>query len=168
MSRGLVLHALLAKAKDLHDMAGGPETVTTAHLFLKPLDLVVDKLDHPTTAVTHHVVVVGATVVALLERVPSTKPMHLDQTRTAEMVQRSIERGPAYSFLVSAQKLEQLLGIEVAFLTQDHLEDRPPLGGHAKVVGTQVILETGQGSLLLGFRLPAHGSFNGRQSNPCN
>ena len=127
--RGTAGAALLARAVDLHHALRGGKASRRRHFLDKPFDVGAEELEGPVTGLANEVEVTRLTV-RMLE--PEAALAEVDLARDAGVdhpLQRAVDGRAADAMIVLADQIDEIVGAEMAFLTQEHIDNLLPLAG---------------------------------------
>jgi len=134
-----LLSAPGADTEDLELMPGRLESMGPADLHLEGRDARGDELDHPAALGAHQVVVVLPRVDVLVEIASAAQTVAAHQTAFDQQIEVPVDGGAGDLDLSLLERLQKLLGVDVAVLGEDLVEQSQPLGGHAVTVVPEVV-----------------------------
>src|ERR1700724_544959 len=121
--------ARLTEAVDLQTVGAGHEAVSAADLRLQGGDPGAQELHHPAADRAHQVVVPLPAVDVLVEVTPAAEPLLAGKAARHQQVQVAVHRGPRDLQPAAPRRRQQVLGVDVAVLAKDLVEQGEPLGG---------------------------------------
>src|SRR6185369_10913133 len=122
--------AAVAEAGDLQRVVRRHETVGAADLGLERGDPRAHELHHPAAGRAHQVIVALPAVDVLVEETPARELLLRGETALDQEVQVPVDGGAGDLRAARLEGLEQLLGVDMAVLGEDLLEERQALLRH--------------------------------------
>ena len=137
--------AVLARAVDLQDALRGAKLRAVGHFFEQRLDIRAQELERLIAGLADEVEV-PRMAVRVLEPEAALAEVHAARDAGVDHpLQRAVDRRAADPGVLRADQIDQLLGAEVAFLAQEHVDDEVALARAPAAGGPVLVDELGGG-----------------------
>ncbi len=121
--------ALLAGAVDLHDALRRGEVARGRHFLHDALDVRAEELERPMTGLADQVEV-ARMAIGVLEAEPALAEVDLaGDAGVHHPLQRAVDGGAADAVIFASDEIDEIVGAQVPFLAQEHVDDLLPLAG---------------------------------------